>query len=93
MSEETLKTLAVAGIASLNMYNLLNGRTNVDDIDIGVIFRDMAEGAAHLQREKLMEAADALLQFIGNAQHGKYAADAAEAYAKVLRTLQHLNRF
>ena len=93
MSNETLRTLAVAGTASLRMYNLLNGRTNIDGIDIDVIFKDIAEGAAHLQREKLTEAADALLQFIGNANHGKYAADAADAYAKVLRTLRHLEAF
>ena len=93
MSNETLKTLAVDGTARLKMYNHLNGMTDVDDIDIGVIIHDIADGAAHLQRDKLQEAAKVLLQFVNNAHHSKYAADAAEAYAKVLRTLQHLNRF
>lgn len=93
LPDSTLKVFAGAGIASLRMYNLLKDVGQVGDVYMDNVFSNIEEGTPHLSMDELQAAAEALRQFIAAANHGKYAAEAADAYAKVLRTLQHLELF
>lgn len=88
-----LKVFASASIASLQMYNVLKEEGAVGDVYLGKTFSNIEEGAPHLSIDKLRAAAEALRQFIAAAHHGKHADDAAETYAKVLRTIRHLEAF
>lgn len=88
-----LKVFASASIASLRMYNVLQEAGTIGDVYLGKTFNNIEEGVPYLSMDKLQEAAEALRQFIAAANHGKHADDAAETYAKVLRTIRHLETF
>lgn len=94
MINETLKKAAITAISNLMLYDFLLVREiDVNDIDISDIFKDISENVSRLSMGELQAAAEALLKFITTVHHGKHADAAAETYAKVLRTIRHLEAF